>query len=275
MANWIIWSRVNLAAPKNALPLTDFGFARVGDKGAHTWQCEVSCDGQPVDLTGYTARGFFIRPDNYSVEVPGSVSGCSAICTLPAACYEAAGRLIGCLKIINEGTGDSVTVAAGFMNVEPATTDSYVDPEHVIPSLAELLAQLDACREATQAAQEAAQALQVASVEEAAEIISAYGEDEDMIFEMEFDNRGHGEGRYTSAETTETIMGAYFAGKHVVLHFPEALDFGESAVGECWASITGANADEGKLYCNTVLNGQALTEITLGTEYITIDILAG
>lgn len=157
MPNWRIWSRINLSAPNNAIPLTDFGFARVGDRGAHTWVCEVTMDGAPAALDSYTARGFFIRPDNYSVEVAGEVSGAQALCTLPAACYEAPGRLIGCLKIVNETSGESVTVAAGFMDVEPSATDSYVDPDRVIPSLSELLAQIDACREATDAAVEAAE----------------------------------------------------------------------------------------------------------------------
>lgn len=116
--------------------------------------------------------------------------------------------------------------------------------------------------------------IQVATTEEVEAIITAYDEeDENMIFEMTFDDRGHGEGRYTSVETTETIMGAYFAGKHVVLHFPEVTDF-DTSVGECWASITGADAYEGKAYCNTVLNGQPLTEIALGTENIIVDIIA-
>lgn len=115
--------------------------------------------------------------------------------------------------------------------------------------------------------------VQVATLEEVEEIITSYEEDEDMIFEMTFENLGHGEGRYVSTETTETIGNAYTAGKHVTLHFPAALNFSSSA-SECWASIIGANADEGKLYCNTVLNGQELTEIALGREQIEVYIFA-
>lgn len=115
--------------------------------------------------------------------------------------------------------------------------------------------------------------VQVATLEEVEEIITSYEEDEDMIFEMEFKNQGHGEGEYTSVDTTETIMNAYAAGKHVVLHFPEVTDF-TYVIGMCLASITGASADEGKAYCNTVLNGQPLTEIALGSENISVSIVA-
>ncbi len=117
--------------------------------------------------------------------------------------------------------------------------------------------------------------VQVATLEEVEEIITSYEEDEeDMIIEMTFEDLTHGEGRYTSTETTETIMNAYAAGKHVVLRFPEVTDFGENVIGTCLASITGANADEGKLYCNTVLKGQPLTEIALNREYIEVYIFA-
>lgn len=114
--------------------------------------------------------------------------------------------------------------------------------------------------------------IQVATTEEVEEIITAYEEDEDMVFEMTFENLGHGEGRYTSVATTETIMNAYYAGKHVVLHFPEVSDFG--VIGECWTSIIGANKDDNRLYCSTMLNSEQLTEMIISGDHVLVEIFS-
>ena len=110
---------------------------------------------------------------------------------------------------------------------------------------------------------------QVATAEEVAEIITSYEEDEDMIFETEFESLGHGEGRYTSVDTTETIVNAYTSGKHVILHFPADEDFG---ISEAWVSVTGVNVDAGYMYFAAYINGEYLEQLSIEGEHITLSV---
>ena len=126
------------------------------DDEAHSFIVRTTRDGKPESLTGAIVRGYFIRPDNATIVLDGSVNeeGC-AVVTLNAACYAKKGRF----QLVIRSTMDDVisTIFCCDGGVRPSSTDSIVDEENIIPSLDELLAQIDAMEKATAAANEAAE----------------------------------------------------------------------------------------------------------------------
>lgn len=109
--------------------------------------------GQPATLTG-SVVGSVIRADGTTVPVPGSLSGNSAYIDLPAVCYAIPGPISIVIRLI---TGDTKTVlGACTSTVYRTSTDAQVDPGGVIPDIDDLLAQIDAMRRGTAAANTAA-----------------------------------------------------------------------------------------------------------------------
>ena len=111
-------------------------------------------NGSAVDVSGYTAELHFIRPDGVTVVQTGTANGSSVAFTVSGACLETPG---GAEVSVSLGTGDArLTVWAAEAVVRRSTTDSYADPSKIIPSLSDLLAQIDNMRTATAAANAAA-----------------------------------------------------------------------------------------------------------------------
>lgn len=107
-----------------------------------------------ADLTGASVTANFIRGDGIYGTVNGTVSGNVAYVVLPSWCYRATGRFT-LTVFMNLGTASrAIIIARGRVMAD--TTDTAVDPEHIIPSIAELLAQISACISATEAANTAA-----------------------------------------------------------------------------------------------------------------------
>lgn len=117
---------------------------------------EVTEDGSPVTLSG-VVTGYVIRADGYTVTVTGTATGNKASITLPSTCYSAVGPISIVIKLGN------TTIGACHGYVYRTTTDAIVDPGHVIPSISELLAQIESCRLATNAANSAASAANTAA----------------------------------------------------------------------------------------------------------------
>lgn len=109
----------------------------------------VTDKGAPVTLTG-AVTGFAIRSDGETVVITGSIEENRAYIILPASAYVKAGPIHIVIKVGN------TTVGACTSYIGPSTTDTIVDPGRVIPSLADLLAQIENCRNATTAANTAA-----------------------------------------------------------------------------------------------------------------------
>lgn len=123
-----------------------------GDKAAHTFKIKV----KGADLSGYSAGGYMIRASNDTVPISAIVDGDTVTATLPEACYIVPGcfSLIFCVNSENERTAIFWSVGT----VTRSRTETIVDTEKRIPSLDELLAQLDTLKTATSEAQKAAAA---------------------------------------------------------------------------------------------------------------------
>lgn len=124
------------------------------DNAAHTINVRVLDDGKIADLTGQTISAYFIRPDNATVTISGTLTDNVASVTLPSSCYANSGHF----SIIIKAVSTNVTTAIfwGDGTITRSTTDTIVDPENIIPSLEELLAQISAMQTATAAANTAA-----------------------------------------------------------------------------------------------------------------------
>ena len=119
------------------------------DNGGNKITVEVLDNGSAATLSG-GVTGYVIRGDNATVAVTGTLTNNRASIVLPAAAYVVVGHISIVIKV---GT---TTVGACTGYVYRTTTDTIVDPGHVIPSIEELLAQISACEAATTAATNAA-----------------------------------------------------------------------------------------------------------------------
>lgn len=132
-----------------------------GDKAAHTFNVTVLNDGSAADLSGSTITGYFIRPDEATVTISGTLASNVASITLPADCYIKTGHFSLIVKAISSNTNAAIFFADG--TVTRSTTDIIVDPSNIVPSLEELLSQLSAMQEGTTAANEAASSANLAA----------------------------------------------------------------------------------------------------------------
>lgn len=123
------------------------------DKLAHTINVTVLQDGAAADLSGQTITAYFIRQDEATVTVNGTLSGNVATVNLPSACYAKPGYF----SLIIKASGDvSTAIFWADGTITRTSTDIIVDPEHIVPSLEELLAQISVMQTATAAANTAA-----------------------------------------------------------------------------------------------------------------------
>ena len=155
--NWVIYQKIDLSQnSKKAWDESTYAFT--GDDNAHSWVVEVFSSGSAADLSGYAASAYFIRADGNTVIASGSISQNTVNVELPQSCYSVPGVVKGVLKITK--TGSTVTVGAIKFSVSTSTTDTLVDPEHIVPSIEELLsilAEIDQIADAEQERVEAEQ----------------------------------------------------------------------------------------------------------------------
>lgn len=142
------WLKTDLQKGVDVTPLRGNLFS--GDSQSNLIGVEVYDNDQAVTLSG-SVQGFFIRGDGATVTIAnGTLDGNKASVILPSACY----AIIGPVSIAIKVGGTTVGACHGY--VYRTSTDAIVDPDHVIPSLSELLAQIEACQNATTAANTAA-----------------------------------------------------------------------------------------------------------------------
>lgn len=110
-------------------------------------------DGQPATVSG-TVTGYIIRGDGATVVITGTLTNNVATITLTASAYVIVGPISICVRLTSGDVKTIVGACTGY--VYQTTTDTIVDPGHVIPSLDELLAKIAACEAATTAANTAA-----------------------------------------------------------------------------------------------------------------------
>ena len=155
--NWVIHQKIDLS--QNSKKSWDEStYAFTGDNNAHLWEVDVLNDGANADLSGYSVSAYFIRADGNTVIATGEISGNKVSVDLPQSCYSVPGVVKGVLKVTK--TGSTVTVGAIKFSVSTSTTDTLVDPEHIVPSIEELLsilAEIDQIADAEQERVEAEQ----------------------------------------------------------------------------------------------------------------------
>lgn len=146
---WRVNRKVDLAAIDQGVE--QIGALLVRDAQlAHRIEVTVLDGGEPADLSGYNVKAHFIRADDASFVLDGALVGKNkAVITLGRACYAMAGKLSLVLVLQNEE--GVLPLYACRLRVLDSLTDTIVDPENVIPSLSDLLAQIDAMRTATAA----------------------------------------------------------------------------------------------------------------------------
>ena len=92
-----------------------------GDKRANFWNVHVLTNGVAADLSGFTARAYFIRPDGNTVDVQGSIADNVVSVELDEHVYTYIGRASGALVI--ENSTHSITIDAMKLNILKRNTD--------------------------------------------------------------------------------------------------------------------------------------------------------
>ena len=147
MAVFETWLKSDLKKPLTVKPLAGNLFS--ADNQGNLIGVEVMDGGSPAELSG-GVTGYVIRADGATLPITGTLEGNRASIVLPASAYTVIGHVSIVIKV------GSTTVGACTSYVYQTTTDAIVDPGRVIPSIEELLAQIEACIAATAGATAAA-----------------------------------------------------------------------------------------------------------------------
>ena len=115
---------------------------------AHRADIQLVRGNVPVDLSGASVTAYFIRySDNVTISLDGEVSGGTVSVKMKKACYNKPGQFALVINATADGVTNTVFYGEGSIFV--SATDTILDEEHIIPSLDELLAQIDAMEAAT------------------------------------------------------------------------------------------------------------------------------
>ena len=153
------------------------GVLMENDTEANAVVLEITQDGKPCQIDGQTVSATLLREDGNAVLLEGEENGSIATVKLTPACYRVPGTFVMSVRLSNV-EGESRTIWRATGRIEAENVDSIVDDEHIVPTLDELLAQLEAMESAREeamtaagAASEAAQKAQeaVADVDEKVE----------------------------------------------------------------------------------------------------------
>ena len=131
--------------------------ATLSSRQAHDFVIVVLDGGKPADLTGMQPWLSMILPGRASLQKEvGSVQANVVSVTLPKIGYAERGDVSIILSLMDEDGQTQIPLYGCVIRVMEDSTDTIIDEEKVIPSLAELLAQFDACKAAASAANTAA-----------------------------------------------------------------------------------------------------------------------
>lgn len=151
MANIVINKTAFLDAPITVDSL--HGMTFTNESGAHQFVISAMQGGNPLALTGgVSAR--FMRANNTTILLTGSVTGGKAVITLHQDCYNVPGRFQ--LAIFNTVSGTTTCIYAAIGTVQRTVAGELIDSGEAVPDISDLLAQIDACEQATAAANAAA-----------------------------------------------------------------------------------------------------------------------
>ena len=131
--------------------------ATLSSRQAHDFVIVVLDGDKPANLTGMQPWLSMILPGRASLQKQvGSVQANVVSVTLPKIGYAERGDVSIILSLMDEDGQTQIPLYGCVIRVMEDSTDTIIDEEKVIPSLAELLAQFDACKAAASAANTAA-----------------------------------------------------------------------------------------------------------------------
>lgn len=119
-----------------------------GDVLSQRFGVRIMKNKEPVNLTGATCVGFFIRPDGVTLVLEGSVSGNTAYIALPQAAFAKTGQFTLAIKVSGDGFDSTMRIVDG--TVDETTTGAVSDPASAIPSLEELMAVIERAEDAAE-----------------------------------------------------------------------------------------------------------------------------
>lgn len=151
--NWTIAQKIDLSRGVQAPQVWPDALMLLGDSKAHTWRVTLLDGGKAATVTG-SVTGYFVRADNTTVPVAGTLISNVASVTLEPDCYAVEGDLWGVMRL-KTSTG-LLTLAALIFPIRNVLTDQIINPGNIIPSLDELLAQIEQMEKGTAAANAAA-----------------------------------------------------------------------------------------------------------------------
>ena len=151
MAVFETWLDCDLQKPVEVKALKGNIFS--ADAQSNKISVRILDGGQAASVSG-TVSGYVIRNDGATVIIDGTLTNNIASIVLPASAYTIVGTISICIRLISGNVKTVVGACTGY--VYQTSTDTIVDPGHIIPSLDELLAKIAACEAATTAANAAA-----------------------------------------------------------------------------------------------------------------------
>lgn len=129
----------------------------------------VTKDGAPLSLGGACA-GTVLRADGSTVPLTGVISGNQAYVELESACYAIEGSLQVFVTWISGSLQTTLLAAVGTVHI--TSTGAIIQPGTPIPNIEQLLAQIEAMREATADAETASAFIRAMDCEIPAEFVS-------------------------------------------------------------------------------------------------------
>lgn len=167
---------VDLAAPLTTQVMP--GVLQQGDAYANTLIIDVYENGwdKPKAIGGLTVSGYFLRGDGDRVLLEGSTEESKALVELNENCYAYSGSYAAFVRIADGESKTTILRIAGM--VEGEGEGAVIDPANRIPSVDDVIAQLENMERATESAANAASSAQSAAqrAEKAAESAEAAGE---------------------------------------------------------------------------------------------------
>jgi hypothetical protein len=166
---------VNLDSQLVKTPLN--GIFATDDCCAHRFNFPLyKGNAQVKPSAGTTVMGYFTRyKGNTTILFEGELTENTASVELPKACYTQGGRFALVVKLMEDGVIS--TIFCGEGTVIKSSTDNYVDPDDIIPSLDDLLAQIANMKSATTEAKNATEEVRTVLDDEGGAQVAAIREE--------------------------------------------------------------------------------------------------
>lgn len=113
-----------------------------GDNNANGFGVRLFRNGEPVNIGAGWVQGFFrnSQGENIALTQHGAIAGNEAYVVLPQACYNYDGPFTLAIKLVSEGSTNTVTMRIVDGMVDNTNTDSAVAPTGTVPTYQEILA---------------------------------------------------------------------------------------------------------------------------------------